>query len=39
MSTTYGAAVNPASWWINLPANTYAGTYTSTFTWQLTSAP
>ena len=32
-------ANNPACWWINVPANTYAGTYTSTFTYQLTSAP
>ena len=32
-------ATSPAAWWINVPANTYAGTYTSTFTYQLTSAP
>ena len=25
--------------WLNLPASTYAGTYTSTFTWGITSAP
>jgi len=35
---TIGAS-NPAAWWINVPANTYAGTYTSTITYQLTSAP
>ena len=30
---------NPTGWWLNVPANAYAGTYTSTITWQLTSAP
>jgi hypothetical protein len=25
--------------WLNLPASTYTGTYTSTFTWGITSAP
>ena len=27
-------ATSPAAWWVNVPANTYA----STFTYQLTSA-
>ena len=30
---------NPAGRWLNVPANAYAGTYTPTITWQLTSAP
>ena len=32
-------AAHPTGWWVNVPANSYAGTYTSTITWQLTSAP
>ena len=39
MGTILVGASNPTSWWLNVPANTYAGTYTSTITWQLTSAP
>ena len=30
---------NPVGWWLNVPANTIAGTYTSTFTWQIASGP
>ena len=32
-------SVNPAAWWLNVPANAYAGAYTSTITWALNSAP
>ena len=30
---------NPTGWWLSVPANAYAGTYTSTITWALNSAP
>ena len=30
---------NLVGWWLNVPANTVSGTYTSTITWQLTSGP
>jgi hypothetical protein len=32
-------AISKLGWWIHLPANTYAGTYTSTITFQVVSAP
>jgi WxL domain surface cell wall-binding len=33
------AAANPVGWWVNLPADTVAGTYTSTITMAIVSAP
>jgi hypothetical protein len=39
MGTILVGSSNPAGWWLNVPANAYADTYTSTITWQLTSAP
>jgi hypothetical protein len=30
---------NPVGWWINVPSNTFVGTYTSTVTLQLNSGP
>jgi hypothetical protein len=33
------AAANPAGWWLNIPATTSAGTYTSTITMQIISGP
>jgi hypothetical protein len=32
-------AANPVGWWLNMPANTPAGTYTSTITLELISGP
>ena len=34
-----GYTGGPIGWWLNVAASAYAGTYTSTVTWQLTSAP
>ena len=34
-----GGSTNPVGWWVNVPANTYAGTYTSTVTLAVVSAP
>jgi hypothetical protein len=33
------AAPNPVGWWLNVPANTLAGTYTSTITLAIVTAP
>lgn len=33
------AAANPVGWWINVPANAFAGAYTSTITMSVISAP
>jgi alpha-tubulin suppressor-like RCC1 family protein len=32
-------AANPIGWWVQVPANSYAGTYTSTVTIELVSGP
>jgi hypothetical protein len=32
-------AANPVGWWLNVPANTLAGTYTSTITMAIVDAP
>jgi hypothetical protein len=32
-------AANPVGWWVNVPASTQAGTYTSTITMQIISGP
>jgi hypothetical protein len=32
-------ATNPVGWWVNVPATAIAGSYTSTITMQITSAP
>jgi hypothetical protein len=31
--------LNPVGWWLNVPANTLAGTYTSTITLAIADAP
>jgi hypothetical protein len=33
------ATANPVGWWLNIPGNTFAGTYTSTITMQIISGP
>jgi hypothetical protein len=38
-SITIGIGTNPVGWWLNVPANQVAATYTSTITMQLISAP
>ena len=38
-SLTIGIGANPVGWWLYLPANTLPGTYTSTVTLELISAP
>jgi hypothetical protein len=40
-SVTIGgsSAANPVGWWLNVPANTLAGTYTSTVTVDIISGP
>jgi hypothetical protein len=38
-SITVGIGANPVGWWLFLPANTLHGTYTSTVTLELISAP
>ncbi len=40
-SVTIGgsSAANPVGWWLNVPANTLAGTYTSTVTVEIISGP
>jgi hypothetical protein len=38
-SITIGIGANPVGWWLNLPASTKAGTYTSTVTLGVISAP
>jgi hypothetical protein len=30
---------DPAGWWVNVPANALAGSYTSTITWEIISGP
>jgi hypothetical protein len=34
-----GTGLNPLGWWINVPGSTVAGTYTSTFTFNIASGP
>jgi hypothetical protein len=34
-----GGATHPVGWWVKVPANTLAGTYTSTVTLQVNSGP
>jgi len=38
-SMTIGIGANPVGWWLTVPASTVAGTYTSTITMQIISAP
>ena len=38
-SITIGIGANPVGWWLNVPANQVAATYTSTITMQLISTP
>jgi len=38
-SITIGIGANPVGWWLAIPSATKAGTYTSTFTLQITTAP
>ena len=33
------ASANPIGWWLNVPSNTFAGTYTSTITMTIVSGP
>jgi hypothetical protein len=34
-----GAIVLTTDWWLDIPANTYAGTYTDTITLTISSGP
>jgi hypothetical protein len=38
-SITIGIGALPVGWWVNVPANTKAGTYTSTISLTLVSGP
>jgi hypothetical protein len=38
-SITIGIGANPVGWWVNLPARTLAGIYTSTVTLQIIAGP
>jgi hypothetical protein len=38
-SITIGIGANPVGWWVNVPARTLAGTYTSTVTRQIIAGP
>jgi hypothetical protein len=38
-SITIGVGANPVGWWLAVPANAIAGTYTSTVTMQIISGP
>jgi hypothetical protein len=38
-SMTIGVGANVVGWWLSLPAGTWAGTYTSTVTLKVISAP
>jgi hypothetical protein len=39
MTIGVSTAANPIGWWVQVPANTYTGVYTSTVTLEMVSGP